>query len=78
MIALTDALANYIVSSTGQQILAKYGFNSPLSVRECQGIGGILLAVSVAFALHRKLMAAKQQKNLSERSHYLNCIWVDI
>ncbi|MUG93488.1 molybdenum ABC transporter substrate-binding protein [Scytonema sp. UIC 10036] len=55
-------LANYILSPTGQQILAKYGFSSPKSVRESQGVGGILLAVSVAFALHRRLMTAKQQK----------------
>lgn len=55
-------LANYILSSTGQQILAKYGFSSPKSVRESLGVGGILLAVSVAFALQRKLIAAKQQK----------------
>lgn len=54
-------LADYILSPTGQQILAKYGFSSPKSVPEPQGVGGILLAVSVAFALQRKL-AAKQQK----------------
>ncbi|MDF5740342.1 MULTISPECIES: substrate-binding domain-containing protein [unclassified Nostoc] len=54
-------LANYILSPTGQKILAKYGFNSPKSVPEPQGVGGILLAMSVAFALQKKL-AAKQQK----------------
>lgn len=55
-------LADYILSPTGQKILAKYGFNSPKSVPEPQGVGGILLAVSVAFALQRKLIAAIQQK----------------
>ncbi|RCJ41058.1 hypothetical protein A6770_36380 [Nostoc minutum NIES-26] len=48
-------LANYILSPTGQQILAKYGFGSPRSIPESQGVGGILLAFCVAFALQRKL-----------------------
>nr|MDZ8016449.1 substrate-binding domain-containing protein [Nostoc sp. ZfuVER08] len=55
-------LADYILSPTGQKILAKYGFNSPKSVPEPHGISGVLLGLSVAFALHRKLIAAKQQK----------------
>ncbi|MBC1240289.1 extracellular solute-binding protein [Nostoc sp. 2RC] len=54
-------LADYILSPSGQKILAKYGFSSPKSVPEPQGVGGILLALSVAFALQRKL-ALKQQK----------------
>ncbi|MDZ8184133.1 MAG: substrate-binding domain-containing protein [Nostoc sp. ChiSLP02] len=54
-------LADYILSPTGQKILAKYGFNSPKSVPEPQGVGGVLLGLSVAFALQRKL-AAKQKK----------------
>ncbi|MHC5934719.1 hypothetical protein [Nostoc sp.] len=62
-------LADYILSPTGQQILAKYGFSSPKSVPEPQGVGGILLAVSVAFALQRKL-AAKQQKVQVSNEHH--------
>ncbi|WP_292728565.1 extracellular solute-binding protein [Nostoc sp. JL31] len=63
-------LADYILSPTGQKILAKYGFNSPKSVPEPQGVGGILLAVSVAFTLQRKLIAAKQQKvKVSDERH---------
>ncbi|WP_138503755.1 substrate-binding domain-containing protein [Nostoc sp. PA-18-2419] len=62
-------LANYILSPTGQKILAKYGFNSPKSVPEPQGVGGVLLSLSVAFALQRKLVAGKQQKvQVSDRS----------
>ncbi|MEH1807017.1 hypothetical protein [Nostoc sp.] len=58
------------VTPQGQKILAKYGFNSPKSVPEPQGVGGILLAVTVAFALQRKLIAAKQQKvQVSDERH---------
>ncbi|MEH2279690.1 MAG: hypothetical protein V7K40_34245 [Nostoc sp.] len=62
-------LADYILSPTGQQILAKYGFSSLKSVPESQGVSGILLAISVAFALQRKL-AAKQQKVQVSNEHY--------
>lgn len=58
-------LADYMLSPTGQQILAKYGFSSPKSVPESQGVGGILLAMTVAFALQRKLVAKQQKVQVS-------------
>ncbi|MEH2303476.1 hypothetical protein [Nostoc sp.] len=62
-------LADYILSLTGQQILAKYGFSSPKSVPESQGVGGILLAMTVAFALQRKLVAKQQKVQVSNEHH---------
>lgn len=58
-----DKLAQYILSPEGQQVLLKYGFTSPqksISVPESQSIGGILLAVGIAFAVNKKL-ALKQK-----------------
>ena len=55
-------LADYILSPTGQQILAKYGFTSPsTSVPEHQGTGGIALAAAIALLVNRKLASKKQQ-----------------
>jgi molybdenum ABC transporter molybdate-binding protein len=59
-----DKLAKYILSPDGQKVLLKYGFTSAksTSVPESQGVGGVILAVSVAFALHKKLVASKKQQ----------------
>lgn len=56
-------LAAYILSPKGQAILANYGFSSPSStpVPENQGVYGTLLALSVAFAMHRKLSLSEKQ-----------------
>lgn len=59
-----DKLAKYILSPDGQKVLLKYGFTSAeksTSVPESQGVGGVILAVSVAFALQKKLVTSKQQ-----------------
>ncbi len=58
-----EKLANYILSPDGQKILTKYGFSSPssTSIPECQGIGGMFVAAGVAFAVQKKLAAAKKQ-----------------
>lgn len=58
-----EKLAQYILSPQGQQVLLKYGFSSPqksTSVPESQGVGGMVFALGVAFALQKKL-AQKQQ-----------------
>ncbi|MGI2902971.1 molybdate ABC transporter substrate-binding protein [Tolypothrix sp. VBCCA 56010] len=60
-----DKLAKYILSPDGQKVLLKYGFTSAeksTSVPESQGVGGVILAVSVAFALQKKLVASKKQQ----------------
>ncbi|NEU72319.1 extracellular solute-binding protein [Hassallia byssoidea VB512170] len=59
-----DKLAKYILSPDGQKVLLKYGFTSAksTSVPESQGVGGVILAVSVAFALQKKLVAYKKQQ----------------
>lgn len=60
-----DKLAKYILSPDGQKVLLKYGFTSAeksTSVPEPQGVGGLVLAMSVAFALHKKLVASKKQQ----------------
>ncbi len=57
-----EKLAQYILSPEGQQVLLKYGFTSPqksTSVPETQPIGGVFLAVGIAFAVRKKL-ALKQ------------------
>ncbi|MBH8576586.1 substrate-binding domain-containing protein [Nostocaceae cyanobacterium CENA369] len=60
-------LANYILSQTGQKILAKYGFSSPRSVPEPQGVGGILLAFCIACVLQR-LITKRQKFKVSDRN----------
>ncbi|MBH8573584.1 molybdate ABC transporter substrate-binding protein [Nostocaceae cyanobacterium CENA369] len=58
-----EKLAAYILSSQGQAILSKYGFSSPTvtqSVPEHQGIGGYVLALSIALAMHKKLNLAQK------------------
>lgn len=59
-----EKLAKYILSPDGQKVLLKYGFTSAetTSVPESQGVGGVILAVSVAFALQKKLVASKKQQ----------------
>lgn len=60
-----EKLAKYILSPSGQKVLLKYGFTSAeksTSVPESQGVGGVILAVSVAFALQKKLVASKKQQ----------------
>ncbi|MDF5725279.1 MAG: extracellular solute-binding protein [Rhizonema sp. PD37] len=53
-------LADYILSPKGQQVLQKYGFLSPAkSVPEPNGVGGLLLAASIAFAVQKKLATKK-------------------
>ena len=55
-------LADYILSSKGQQVLQKYGVISPAkSVPEPKGVGGLLLAAGMAFAVQKKLAAKKQK-----------------
>ncbi len=58
----SQKLTDYILSPKGQQILTKYGFNpaKTTSVPEPHGVGGMALALGIAFAMHRKL-AKKQQ-----------------
>ncbi|MFH7029865.1 MAG: substrate-binding domain-containing protein [Heteroscytonema crispum UTEX LB 1556] len=57
-----EKLAAYILSPKGQAILAKYGFSSPsTSIPEHQGAYGTVLALSVAFAMHKKLSVTKKQ-----------------
>ena len=63
-----EKLAQYILSPEGQQVLLKYGFTSPqkpTSVPEGQGVGGVVLALGVAFALQKKL-AHKQQVKVGD------------
>ncbi len=58
-------LAEYILSPSGQNILAKYGFSAPsrsTSVPESQSISGIFLGASVALLLKKKLASDKQQQ----------------
>lgn len=59
-----EKLAKYILSPDGQKVLLKYGFTSAetTSVPESQGVGGVILAVSVAFALQKKLVTSKKQQ----------------
>ena len=60
-----DKLAKYILSPDGQKVLLKYGFTSAeksTSVPEPQGVGGLVLAVSVAFALQKKLVPDQKQQ----------------
>jgi ABC-type Fe3+ transport system substrate-binding protein len=53
-------LADYILSPKGQQVLQKYGFISPTkSVPEPNGVGGLLIAAGIAFAVQRKLASHK-------------------
>ncbi|WP_445628651.1 substrate-binding domain-containing protein [Nostoc sp. DSM 114167] len=48
-------LANYIISSNGQKVLAKYGFSAPsTSIPEPNTIGGSILAMGLVFALKKK------------------------
>lgn len=57
-----EKLAAYILSSKGQAILAKYGFGTPsTSIPEHQGAYGTLLALSVAFAVQKKLSVTRKQ-----------------
>ncbi|QLE58342.1 molybdate ABC transporter substrate-binding protein [Nostoc sp. TCL26-01] len=57
-----EKLATYILSPKGQAILAKYGFSSPsTSIPEHQGVCGTVLALSVAFAMHKKLAVTREQ-----------------
>ncbi|AFY51245.1 ABC-type molybdate transport system, periplasmic component [Nostoc sp. PCC 7524] len=56
-----EKLAAYILSPKGQSILAKYGFSSPsTSIPEHQSAYGTVLALSVAFAIHKKLSVTKK------------------
>ncbi|MEH2082229.1 MAG: substrate-binding domain-containing protein [Nostoc sp.] len=57
-------LAEYILSPTGQKILKNYGFTTAktTSVPENQGVSGIFLAVSAAFAMQKKFTSAKKQQ----------------
>lgn len=60
-----DKLAKYILSPDGQKVLLNYGFTSAeksTSVPEPQGVGGLVLAMSVAFALQKKLVTDKKQQ----------------
>ncbi|MBH8551691.1 molybdate ABC transporter substrate-binding protein [Nostocaceae cyanobacterium CENA357] len=58
-----EKLAAYILSSEGQEILAKYGFSAPTtSVPEHQSTGGIMFAMGVAFLIKKKLATTKKQQ----------------
>lgn len=60
-----DKLAKYILSPDGQKVLLKYGFTSAeksTSVPEPQGVGGVILAMSVAFVLQKKLLNSQKQR----------------
>lgn len=64
-------LADYILSPTGQQILAKNGFSSPsTAVPEPQPLAGTVFAISVAFLLKRKLASSKKQQLKVPVSHF--------
>lgn len=55
-------IADYIASSDGQKVLAKYGFSPPsTSVPEPNTIGGVLLVFGLAVALKRKQTFVKKQ-----------------
>ncbi|MFN6571617.1 substrate-binding domain-containing protein [Dendronalium sp. ChiSLP03b] len=58
-------LADYILSSDGQKVLVKYGFSplgvTPKPVPEPSSVGGVFLAVGIAFALNKKQASAKKQ-----------------
>ncbi len=60
-----DKLAKYILSPDGQKVLLKYGFTSAeksTSVPEPDVVGGVVLALSVAFAMQKKLVADHKQQ----------------
>ncbi|MBD2775196.1 substrate-binding domain-containing protein [Iningainema tapete] len=57
----TAKLVDYILSPSGQKILAKYGFTSPsgtasASIPESQDIYGILLAVGIVVVLRKNIL----------------------
>jgi molybdate transport system substrate-binding protein len=57
-------LAEYILSPIGQKILTNYGFTAArtTSIPENQGVGGIFLAIGLAFAVQQKLAFVKKQQ----------------
>ena len=58
-----EKLAQYILSPTGQQILAKYGFSKPsTSVPEPSSISGIFLAAGIGIFLKKKSTYRKKQQ----------------
>ncbi|RCJ40117.1 molybdenum ABC transporter substrate-binding protein [Nostoc minutum NIES-26] len=55
-------LAEYILSPIGQKILTTYGFTAArtTSIPENQSVGGIVLAIGIAFAMQKKLASTKK------------------
>ncbi len=58
-----EKLTQYILSPTGQQILAKYGFSKPSTpIPEPSSISGIFLAAAIGIFLKKKSTSGKKQQ----------------